>query len=67
MITLVVRGIVARPRLRAGGDALALHPSELGYLIGGVRRALEATVAGLVHAGRVVVAEARAIAGAKRR
>lgn len=52
-ITLVVRGIVARPRLRAHGDAL--HPSELGYLIGGVRRALAATVAGLVHAGRVVV------------
>lgn len=59
-VALVARRAIAGPRPALEElDALAagLHPTELGYLIGGIGRAVEAAVAGLVHSGALVITD----------
>jgi uncharacterized protein (TIGR04222 family) len=51
----IMRAIVTRSRSRASAEELAakLHPTEIGYMIGGIDRAVEAAIAGLHHRGQI--------------
>lgn len=54
---LVLRWIVARGRTRDAPEAIAaaLHPTKIAYAAGGIDRAIEAAVAGLLHRGFVAL------------
>lgn len=55
--TLVVRWLVARPARRGDPAEIAarLHPTEVGFLLNGIDRAIEAAVAGLHHRGVIEI------------
>ena len=54
---LVLRAVVARGRTRDAPEAIAasLHPTKIAYACGGIDRAIEAAVAGLLHRGFVAI------------